>query len=30
MKVRAETLYTWNLRDFQRLGPDVSARVRTP
>lgn len=30
VKVRAETLYTWNLRDFQRLGPEVAARVRTP
>jgi len=30
LKIQAQTLYTWNLRDFQRLGPEVAARVRTP
>jgi predicted nucleic acid-binding protein len=26
----AEILYTWNVADFRRLGPDVAKRVRTP
>jgi len=30
IKAKAEVLYTWNVRDFQRLGKDVSCRVRTP
>jgi predicted nucleic acid-binding protein len=30
LKIKAGTLYTWNVRDFQRLGPEVAARVRTP
>ncbi len=30
LKVKAETLYTWNVRDFERLGPEVARRVRTP
>ncbi len=25
-----ETLYTWNSRHWQQLGPAVSSRVRTP
>ncbi len=29
-KIKAEKLFTWNLRDFQRLDPEMSARVRTP
>jgi predicted nucleic acid-binding protein len=30
MKAKAETIYTWNVRDFERLGPEIAARVRTP
>ena len=30
VKINAKTLYTWNLRDFQRLGPEIAERVRTP
>jgi predicted nucleic acid-binding protein len=30
LKAGAETIYTWNLSDFQRLGPAVASRVRTP
>jgi predicted nucleic acid-binding protein len=30
LKVGAETIYTWNVRDFERLGPEIAARVRTP
>jgi predicted nucleic acid-binding protein len=30
VKARADILYTWNTRDFQRLGASVSRRVRTP
>ncbi len=30
LKIKAQTLYTWNVRDFQRLGPEIAARVRTP
>lgn len=30
MKARAETIYTWNPKDFTRLGADIAARVRTP
>lgn len=30
VKAGAEVLYTWNLRDFKRLGADVAKRVRTP
>lgn len=26
----AESIYTWNLKDFQRLGPAIAARVKTP
>jgi predicted nucleic acid-binding protein len=29
-KVNAETIYTWNVRHFQRLAPDLAARIRTP
>jgi len=29
-KVRAEALYTWNLKHFTRLGRDIAARVKTP
>ena len=30
MKVKAEAIYTWNVRHFSRLGADVAARVKTP
>jgi predicted nucleic acid-binding protein len=30
LKVRAETIFTWNLEHFRRLGPEVAKRVRTP
>ncbi len=29
-KVRARTIYTWNLKDFQRIAPDLANRIRTP
>jgi predicted nucleic acid-binding protein len=30
LKAGAETLYTWNVRHFRRLSPDIAARVATP
>lgn len=30
IKGKADILYTWNTRDFQRLGSNVRSRVRTP
>lgn len=30
LKSRAEILYTWNMRDFRRLGSPIRERVRTP
>jgi len=30
LKGNAETILTWNLEDFRRLGPEVAKRVRTP
>lgn len=30
LKARAESIYTWNLRHFTRLGEDFAHRVRTP
>jgi predicted nucleic acid-binding protein len=30
LKVRAETIFTWNVEHFRRLGPEVAKRVRTP
>jgi predicted nucleic acid-binding protein len=30
LKSGADVLYTWNVGDFRRLGPDISKRVRTP
>jgi predicted nucleic acid-binding protein len=30
MKAGAETIYTWNLSHFTRLGTEIAARVRTP
>ena len=30
MKVKAETIYTWNTKHFARLNPQIAARVRAP
>ena len=30
LKSRAEVIYTWNLRHFERLGPEIAGRVSTP
>lgn len=30
MKANAQTIYTWNTRDFTRLGAQVAGRVRQP
>ena len=30
LKAKAETIYTWNLGHFRRLGQEVSRRIRTP
>lgn len=30
LKAKAETLYTWNVKHFKRLGADVALRVRVP
>jgi hypothetical protein len=30
LKAKAQTIYTWNLKHFNRLGPDVASRVKTP
>ena len=30
MKVKAETIYTWNLKHFQHLFPELSEKVKTP
>jgi len=30
LKVRATTIYTWNVDHFRRCGPEVAKRVRTP
>ena len=30
VKAKAETIYTWNVNHFQRLGPEVARRVKTP
>jgi predicted nucleic acid-binding protein len=29
-KVKAEAIYTWNLKHFRMISPDVADRVRTP
>ncbi len=29
-KVRAATIYTWNVADFQRLAPELATRIRHP
>ena len=30
LKVKAETIFTWNVKHFTRLGQDITARVKTP
>jgi predicted nucleic acid-binding protein len=30
LKVKAETIYTWNEKHFERLGDETSRRVKTP
>src|SRR4051794_33650563 len=30
LKAGAETIYTWNVKHFKRLGPDIARRVSTP
>jgi predicted nucleic acid-binding protein len=30
LKVKATTIYTWNVEHFRRCGPEVAKRVRTP
>jgi predicted nucleic acid-binding protein len=30
MKAKAETIYTWNLKHFQHLFPELSEKVKTP
>jgi len=30
LKAKAERIYTWNIRHFQQLGPEVTRRLRTP
>jgi predicted nucleic acid-binding protein len=30
IKASAQTIYTWNAKDFTRFGPDIAARVKAP
>lgn len=30
LKAKADIIYTWNIRHFQRLGPDIEKRLRLP
>lgn len=30
LKAGAEVIYTWDIGDFHRLGPEIAKRVRTP
>jgi predicted nucleic acid-binding protein len=30
LKSGARSVYTWNLKDFKRLGPEIARRARTP
>ena len=30
LKANADRIYTWNLKHFERLGPQICKRVRTP
>ncbi len=30
LKAKAQVIYTWNVKHFTRLGPDIATRVKTP
>ena len=30
LKAGATTIYTWNVRHFQQLGPEIAQRLKTP
>jgi predicted nucleic acid-binding protein len=30
LKIKATTLYTWNVRHFQQFGPEIAHRIKTP
>jgi predicted nucleic acid-binding protein len=30
LKAKAETIFSWNIDHFRRLGPEIATRVRTP
>jgi predicted nucleic acid-binding protein len=30
LKAKAQTIYTWNVKHFKRLGDDIASRVKTP
>jgi predicted nucleic acid-binding protein len=30
LKAKAQTIYTWNMKDFVRLGSTIATRVKTP
>ena len=30
MKAKAKIIYTWNIRHFQRFGPEITRLIRTP
>lgn len=30
LKAHAETIYTWNVKHFQRMGPEIMRRIKTP
>ena len=30
LKAEADDIYTWNVKHFERLGPEISKRVKTP
>jgi predicted nucleic acid-binding protein len=30
VKARAQKIYTWNVKHFRRLGPDIASRATTP
>jgi predicted nucleic acid-binding protein len=29
-KVKAQTIYTWNLKHFRAIAPELATRIRTP
>ncbi len=30
LKAKADTIYTWNLKHFQQLAPDIAGKIKTP